>query len=140
MLMRMLLCTVITMVDTILIATLLTDIPMLTLATGIPSTITTARGLLMLSPTVDTTDMVATTDTPDLTTDTDTIAVRQQTQQRQRNFTDQVHCLLFMLPGKSSTANFYILLNVLTSVTGRNVQCPGNCAIQFSGVGNFESN
>merc|ERR1719495_1524440 len=50
MLMRMLLCTVITMVDTILIATLLTDIPMLTLATGIPSTITTARGPLMLMP------------------------------------------------------------------------------------------
>merc|ERR1719244_2569838 len=82
MLMRMLLCTVITMVDTILIATLLTDIPLLTLATGIPSTITTARGLLMLSPTVDTTDM-------------DTIAVKQQTQQRRRNFTNQVHCLCY---------------------------------------------
>merc|ERR1719187_345668 len=95
MLMPMLLCTVITMVDTILIATLLTDIPLLTLATGIPSTITTARGLLRLSPTVDTTDMVATTDTTDLTTDTDTtIAVRQQSQQRRRqNFTNPVHCL-----------------------------------------------
>merc|ERR1711913_208874 len=158
MLMRMLLCTVITMVDTILIATLLTDIPMLTLATGIPSTITTARGplmlslllmpllslllmlrpmllctvipmvdtslmptlltlpttgipmatvptpttitsargLLRLSPTVDTTDMVATTDTPDLTTDTDTtIAVRQRTQQRRQNFTNQMYCLCY---------------------------------------------
>merc|ERR1712001_434027 len=68
MLMPMLLCTVIPMVDTILMPTLLTDIPLLTLATGIPSTITTARGLLMLRPTVDTTDMVATTVTPDPTT------------------------------------------------------------------------
>merc|ERR1719510_2332909 len=102
---------VIPMVHTILMPTLLTlpttGIPLATVPS--PTTITSARGLLMLSPTVDTTDMVATTDT---------IAVRQQTQQRRQNFTDQVHCLLFMLPGKSSTANFYILLNVLTSVTG----------------------
>merc|ERR1719187_3034640 len=108
MLMPMLLCTVITMVDTILIATLLTDIPLLTLATGIPSTITTARGLLRLSPTVDTTDMVATTDTPDLTTDTDTtFTVRQRTQQRRQNFTNQMYCLCYPAKALRLISIFY---------------------------------
>merc|ERR1711931_301302 len=96
MLMLMLLCTVILMVHTILMPTLLTlattGIPMATVPT--PTTITSARGPLRLSPTVDTTDMVATTDTRDLDTDT-TIAVRQRTQQRRQNFTNQMYCLCY---------------------------------------------
>merc|ERR1711896_91860 len=117
MLTLMLLCTVILMVHTILMPTLLTlattGIPMATVPT--PTTITSARGPLRLSPTVDTTDMVATTDTRDLTTDTDTtIAVRQRTQQRRQNFTNQMYCLCY--PAKALTANFYILPNALTSV------------------------
>merc|ERR1712018_1094521 len=47
--MRMRLFMAMPTVDTILMPTPVIDIPMLTLATGIPTTIITARGLLMLS-------------------------------------------------------------------------------------------
>merc|ERR1712007_261720 len=110
MLTLMLLCTVILMVHTILMPTLLTlattGIPMATVPT--PTTITLARGPLRLSPTVDTTDMVATTDTRDLTTDTDTtIAVRQRTQQRRQNFTNQMYCLCYPAKALRLISIFY---------------------------------
>merc|ERR1712168_1508319 len=107
----LMLCTVILMVHTILMPTLLTlatttGIPMATVPT--PTTITSARGPLRLSPTVDTTDMVATTDTPDLTTDTDTtIAVRQRTQQRRQNFTNQMYCLCYPAKALRLISIFY---------------------------------
>merc|ERR1711896_58320 len=110
-LMLLLLCTVILMVHTILMPTLLTlattGIPMATVPT--PTTITSARGPLRLSPTVDTTDMVATTDTPDLTTDTvdTTIAVRQRTQQRRQNFTNQMYCLCYPAKALRLISIFY---------------------------------
>merc|ERR1719436_1823221 len=77
-LMPMLLCTVIPMVHTILMPTLLS-----------PTTITSARGRLMLRPTTDM-DTVA-TDTTDRTDTTVTTAVRLRTWRRQQNFTVLVY-------------------------------------------------
>merc|ERR1712077_81046 len=89
-LMPMLLCTVIPMVHTILMPTLLTattGIPMPTVPS--PTTITSARGRLMLRPTTDM-DTVA-TDTTDRTDTTVTTAVRLRTWRRQQNFTVLVY-------------------------------------------------